>query len=157
MAPHREEQFLFQVVTWGRWCLGQRQQQKQTRQKTLPGTGAERSQRGYLGALSSWVHVSANEAGWPEFDGKYINCQDLRSDGHTGVKGTALQWSHSYLCHHFQKLEVNGHLPLSAPIGCRVFQGSVLSPLLFLCYINSIYYSTNLVIFLFADDTSCLA
>jgi hypothetical protein len=27
---------------------------------------------GYLGALQTWSNAS-NDAGWPEFDGKYIN------------------------------------------------------------------------------------
>jgi hypothetical protein len=37
-----------------------------------------------------------------------------------------------------------------------VFHGSILDPLLFLCYINDIYKATELAIFLFANDTSCL-
>ncbi len=28
---------------------------------------------GYLEALETWGHVSANAKCWPEFDGKYVN------------------------------------------------------------------------------------
>jgi hypothetical protein len=42
-------------------------------------------------------------------------------------------------------------------ISCGVFQGSILGPILFLCYINDIFSATSLATFLFADDTSCLA
>jgi hypothetical protein len=74
-----------------------------------------------------------------------------------GVNGTALQWFRSYLTDRHQKVEVNNHLSSSLPINCGVFQGSILGPLLFLCYINDIHRATELATFLFADDTSCLA
>jgi Reverse transcriptase (RNA-dependent DNA polymerase) len=38
-----------------------------------------------------------------------------------------------------------------------VLQGSSLGPILFLCFINDIFYCTNLSMFLFADDTNALA
>ena len=38
-----------------------------------------------------------------------------------------------------------------------MLQGTTLGPILFLCYINDLFYSTELATSLFADDTSCLA
>ncbi len=74
-----------------------------------------------------------------------------------GVNGTALQWFNSYLKNRFQCVEVNNARSNYAKIDCGVFQGSILGPILFLCYINDIYTATDLATFLFADDTSCLA
>jgi hypothetical protein len=74
-----------------------------------------------------------------------------------GVNGTALKWFRCYLSQRSQRVEVNGCLSKSALIDCGVFQGSILGPLLFLCYINDLHHSTELATFLFADDTSCLA
>jgi hypothetical protein len=74
-----------------------------------------------------------------------------------GVNGIALKWFSSYLSGRHQRVEVNNRLSNSAPIGCGVFQRSILGPLLFLCYINYIFYATDLAMLLFADDTSCLA
>ncbi len=54
-------------------------------------------------------------------------------------------------------MEVNGHMSETLKISCGVFQGSILGPILLLCYINDIFNATNLATFLFADDTSCLA
>jgi hypothetical protein len=74
-----------------------------------------------------------------------------------GVNGVALQWFSSYLKNHYQCVEVNDTKSNNALIDCGVFQGSILGPILFLCYINDIYTATDLATFLFADDTSCLA
>jgi hypothetical protein len=74
-----------------------------------------------------------------------------------GIKNVALNWFKSYLDSCTQRVEVNGHLSDVLCITCGVFQGSVLGPLLFLCYINYIFSATDLATFLFADDTTCLA
>ena len=55
-----------------------------------------------------------------------------------------------------QQVEVSGQLSSKRPIEISVLQGSILGPILFLCYINDLWKSTDLLTFLFADDTSCL-
>jgi hypothetical protein len=74
-----------------------------------------------------------------------------------GVRGTALDWFKSYLESRSQRVEVNGYLSSLIGITCGVFQGSILGPLLFLCFINDIFTAIDLATFLFADDTTCLA
>ena len=50
---------------------------------------------------------------------------------------------------------MNGHSSSICKISCGVPQGSVLSPLLFLIYINELPNSSKLLkSFLFADDTN---
>jgi hypothetical protein len=56
-----------------------------------------------------------------------------------------------------QKVDINGHFSNILSLTCCVFQGSILGPLLFLCYIYNIFNAINLATFLFADDTTCLA
>jgi hypothetical protein len=73
------------------------------------------------------------------------------------VTATALDWFCSYLSGRTQQVDINGTLSDRLDISYGVLQGSILGPLLFLCYINDIYTATNLATFLFADDTTCLA
>jgi hypothetical protein len=52
-----------------------------------------------------------------------------------GVRGTALQWITSYLESRTQCVSVGGEVSDTVPLTTGVPQGSVLGPLLFLCYI----------------------
>ena len=73
-----------------------------------------------------------------------------------GVTGTALKWFKSYLKNRSQKVDINGHISSPEFINISVLQGSILGPILFLCYINDLPNATELLTFLFADDTSGL-
>jgi hypothetical protein len=74
-----------------------------------------------------------------------------------GVKGKALDWFSSYLSDRTQQVDINGELSTRLKISYGVLQGSILGPILFLCYINDIRATTKLATYLFADDTTCLA
>ena len=50
-------------------------------------------------------------------------------------------------------MDINGHLSKEKSINISVLQGSILGPLLFLCFINDLHTVTNLFTLLFADDT----
>jgi Reverse transcriptase (RNA-dependent DNA polymerase) len=55
-----------------------------------------------------------------------------------------------------QIVDINGTLSQTCNINISVLQGSILGPILFLCYINDLPNVTNLDMFLFADDASGL-
>jgi hypothetical protein len=71
-----------------------------------------------------------------------------------GIRGTALLWFRNYLRNRKQKVDING--TLSDGIEISILQGSILGPILFLCYINDLHTVTNLLTLMFADDTFCL-
>ena len=73
-----------------------------------------------------------------------------------GVTGTALKWFKSYLNNRSQQVDINGNISSPQLINISVLQGSILGPILFLCYINDLPNATELLTFLFADDTSGL-
>ena len=73
-----------------------------------------------------------------------------------GISEMALKWFISYLDGRTQKVEIDGLLSDELPILISVLQGSILGPILFLCYINDIYLTTDLFTLLFADDTAGL-
>ena len=76
---------------------------------------------------------------------------------HYGIRGVGHSWFKSYLDNRTQIVTVNGEKSTELKINCDVPQGSILSPLLFLLYINDIYNSSEVLDFrLFADDTSIL-
>jgi len=73
-----------------------------------------------------------------------------------GIQGTALVWFKNYLSGRTQKVEISGSLSDSSPLDISVIQGSILGPILFLCYINDFWKITTLFTVLFADDGTCL-
>ena len=73
-----------------------------------------------------------------------------------GIQGTALEWFKNYLSGRSQKVEINGTLSDPLDIDISVIQGSILGPILFLCYINDFWSITSLFSVLFADDTTGL-
>ncbi len=73
-----------------------------------------------------------------------------------GIRGTTLDWFKNYLSGRSQKVEILGTLSDPLDLDISVIQGSILGPLLFLCYINDFWTVTRLFSVLFADDTTCL-
>ena len=53
-------------------------------------------------------------------------------------------------------MDINGQFSKEKSINISVLQGSILGPLLFLCFINDLHTMTNLLTLLFADDTAGL-
>jgi len=74
-----------------------------------------------------------------------------------GINGVALQWFTNYLAGRSQKVDIDGTLSDELYLDISVIQGSILGPILFLCYINDFYSATTLFSVLFADDTTCLS
>ena len=67
-----------------------------------------------------------------------------------------LKWFTSYLEGRSKYVDINGHLSKEKSFYISVLQGSILGPLLFLCFINDLHTVTNLLTLLFADDTAGL-
>jgi hypothetical protein len=75
-----------------------------------------------------------------------------------GIRGTAHKWFTNYLLvsGRSQRVEIEGHLSDIEYIRISILQGSILGPILFLCFINDLPNCTDLLSLLFADDTACL-
>jgi Reverse transcriptase (RNA-dependent DNA polymerase) len=73
-----------------------------------------------------------------------------------GIKNTSLQWFTNYLAGRTQKVEINGKLSDIESLTISILQGSILGPILFLCFINDLPNCIEMLALLFADDTACL-
>jgi len=70
-----------------------------------------------------------------------------------GVKGIALNWFKSYLNNRTQFVDIGGNHSSEQNILTCILQGSILGPLLFLCYINDLFHVSKALTLMFADDT----
>ncbi|KAJ8046701.1 RNA-directed DNA polymerase from mobile element jockey [Holothuria leucospilota] len=80
-----------------------------------------------------------------------ILCSKLRAMGFSNV-----DWFKSYLGGRRQLVSVNGVNSDPTIITCGVPQGSILGPLLFLCYVNDMPISVNCKLLLYADDSALI-
>ena len=72
-----------------------------------------------------------------------------------GVRGSPLQLFRSYLSNRQHKTKIQDHFSSSKSINIGLPQGSILSPLIFILYINDLnYISDSFAKTLFADDTT---
>ena len=72
-----------------------------------------------------------------------------------GIRGLPLRWIKNYFSNRFQFVQYNEYYSSYKMVCCGVPQGSILSPLFFLLYINDICNVSQLIeIVLFADDTN---
>lgn len=72
-----------------------------------------------------------------------------------GVKGVSLKWFESYLCGRSIKVMIDDAFSSPYQVSCGVPQGSVLGPLLYLVYVDSMrFYLPDCCLTSFADDTA---
>ena len=67
-----------------------------------------------------------------------------------------LEWFESYLKNRLQVVTLDGINSTPGFVQCGVPQGSILGPLLFLCYINDMPISIKCKLLLYADDSALL-
>ena len=80
-----------------------------------------------------------------------ILCKKLEAMGVGSIK-----WFESYLKGRKQKVVVNESCSEAGIVTCGVPQGSILGPLLFLCYINDMPISVKCKLLLYADDSALI-
>ena len=80
-----------------------------------------------------------------------ILCTKLKAMGIGSV-----DWFKSYLEDREQTVMINDTLSIPLKITCSVPQGSILGPILFLCFMNDMPKSLSAVLFQYADDSAIL-
>ena len=73
-----------------------------------------------------------------------------------GFSREVIDWYKSYLSSRKFHVNVHDKFSTSADLRCRVPQGSILGPLLFLFFINDMSQAVDCDLFLYADDTCLL-
>jgi len=76
----------------------------------------------------------------------------LTKIANSGVDSRVVVWIREFLLGCMQRVRVGGQLSKEVRVMSGVLQGSVLSPLLFLAYVNYIWRNIKSTIRLFADD-----
>ena len=69
-----------------------------------------------------------------------------------GIRGPILDWIKDFISNRSQQVTLDGCSSESLPITSGVPQGTVLGPLLFLCFVNDIPDCISSIIHLYADD-----
>lgn len=73
-----------------------------------------------------------------------------------GVHSTSIDWFQSYLSGRRQVVSINRVESDPLTITCGVPQGSILGPILFLCYVNDMPNSINCLLLQYADDSALI-
>lgn len=92
---------------------------------------------------------------------KAFNClrHDILFDRlyNLGIRGVPLDWLKSFLISRTQRVQVNGVYSNNVQINYGIPQGTVLGPIIFILYTNSITKSlNNLILTMYADDMAVL-
>ena len=70
-----------------------------------------------------------------------------------GIQGAILEWIRSFLSDRTQKVVIDGEESEWRDVASGIPQGSVLGPLLFVCFVNDLPDIVTSSVYLFADDT----
>ena len=70
-----------------------------------------------------------------------------------GICGKVLQWIAAFLDGRCQRVIINGSKSSWSPVMSGIPQGSVLGPILFVCYVNDMPEVVDSPVHMFADDT----